>query len=211
MLYPIVKGLEQGKPGAGRTALCAIGTSVVFTVLDEYVFGLGSMPWKLDAALKMLAFALGGWFFLHSANRLPLRKAIICICGAGLLLIGGLSGVLLNGRVKYLSAVYGNIPVFYLSSISSVLGLCLLLMNLRSCTAAEYIGRRTLAVLVMHKFPILFFEWVCPGMKKWMASGLLPAELLAVALSIALCCLAEGIIMKLCPFMLGRFPRARRA
>lgn len=208
MLYPIIRGLERRAPHARAFAVCAMAASVLFTVLDEYLFRIGSLPWKLDAAVKLLAFPLGGWFFIRAAERIPLRKAALRACGLALLLIGCGSGIFLNDRVMYLTAVYGNVPVFYLSSVSSVLGLSFLLMEIKSCPVLEKAGRHTLAILVMHKFPVLFFEWVCPVVKDWMAAGWMPAEIAVVIISMAMCCAAEWIIMKICPFMLGRFPRA---
>jgi len=207
MLYPIIRRLERHAPHAQLFAACAMGISVLFTILDEYFFKIGTLPWKLDAALKLLAFALGGWFFVRTAGRVHMRKAMLRVCTLVLLLIGCVTGIFLNERVMYLGAVYGNVPVFYLSSICSVLGLSFLFTGLESCPLLEKTGQHTLAILVMHKFPVLFFEWVCPGVKNWMAAGVLLAEIAVVIISMGMCCAAEWIIMKICPCMLGRFNR----
>ena len=207
MLYPIVKRLEENAPGARAPAIAAMVISAAYTAADSLWLHIGNLPWKLDAALKLLTFALAGWFFTHGAVRI--RPAAARILGAALLALGGAAGIFLNERIMYLGSIYRNIPVFYLSSASSVLGICLLLMHIPGCRMLEYVGRRTLAILVMHKFPILFFEWICPGVKGWLAAGLPGAEIAVAVVSIALCCIAEKIILKICPRALGRAPAGR--
>lgn len=206
LLYPIVKQLEENPARGRKTALAAAAASTVYTFLDAALFKIGNLPWKLDAAFKLLGFALAGWFFLHSADSVRLRQPWVRAGALALMLLGGAAGLAWNVRVRYLGSAYGNVAVFYLSSACSVLGICTLLAGLPGCRPLEYAGRRTLAILVMHKFPILFFEWVCPVVKNWLKAGILPAELLVAALAIVMCCIAERIIMKICPFVLGKFP-----
>lgn len=209
MLYPIIHRLERNVRGARRLALAAMLLSIAYTFADELWLKIGSLPWKLDAAIKLLAFALGGWFFIRRAAEISIRPAAARTAGAMLMLCGAAAGIFLNERIQYLGGTYRNVPVFYLASLGSVLGVCLLLMHVSGCGWMEAVGRRTLAILVMHKFPILFFEWICPVVKDWLSAGHPAAEICVAAISIALCCIAEGIIQKLCPWLLGRFPAAK--
>lgn len=206
LLYPIIRQMEEN-PARGRwIALAAAAASAAYTFLDGTLFEIGNLPWKLDAALKLLGFALAGRVFLRRVNEAFVRRWDVRAGALVLMLCGGAAGLLWNERIKYLGSVYGNVWVFYLSSVCSVLGVCVLIAGMPGCRPLEYAGRRTLAILVMHKFPILFFEWICPVVKNWLKAGFLPAEILVAALAIFLCCVAEKIIIKICPYALGKFP-----
>jgi hypothetical protein len=152
---------------------------------------------------------LGGWFFVQHSDKITIRPAVARIAGAILILSGAAAGIFLNERIMYLGSIYRNIPVFYLSSVCSVTGICLVLMHVSSCPPLEFIGMRTLAILVMHKFPILFFEWVCPVIKDLLSAGHLGAEIAVALISIGLCCIAEYVLLKICPWALGRFRKAQ--
>lgn len=203
MLYPIVKRMEAGKNDAAYAACAA---SVLFSILNVYVFRIREWPWKLDAALQLACFALAGRIAAQHARRMKLPRIVLPVLAAVLLALGAVSGIFWNGRIKYLGGVYGSLPVFYLSACASLAGVCLLSAWIGRCRWLEYAGRSTMAILLMHKFPILFFQWLCPVVKNWKG---LPAEFVITAVSILLCLIAERIIMRICPALLGKYPKAK--
>ena len=78
---------------------------------------------------------------------------------------------------------------------------------LGKCRWLEYCGRHSVAILVMHKFPVLFFRELIPGVKALLADPKDPAGILCglavTAVSIALCLLAEKVILRILPQVLG--------
>lgn len=205
MLYPVVKRMEAGKNGAAYAACAA---SVLFSILNAYVFKIREWPWKLDAAAQLLCFALAGRFSTRYAHQLNLPRFAMPALAAALLALGAISGIFWNERIKYLGGAYGSLPVFYLSACASLAGVCLLSAWIGRCRWLEYAGRSTMAILLMHKFPILFFQWLCPVVKNWKG---LPADIAITAVSILLCCIAERIIMRICPALLGKPMKTKRA
>lgn len=68
----------------------------------------------------------------------------------------------------------------------------------------EYIGKRTLAIHVMHKYPIMLFKLV-PLIQRELERGNFIIEIL-VATTVVLCCLvAERIIAVFLPQLFGQF------
>lgn len=79
----------------------------------------------------------------------------------------------------------------------------------------EYIGKETLAILVMHKFPILLFQTVGP-FKGILAQsdtitgnlcGGVPVSLVSIAMSLA----AAVVVKRFFPFMLGVRRESKKA
>ena len=77
----------------------------------------------------------------------------------------------------------------------------------------EFLGKRTLSILLMHKFPILVFQIMTPVISGWLKNpdsfqGILSALITAV-LSIIMCCIADKVIHRIVPWMLGAFERIK--
>ncbi len=68
----------------------------------------------------------------------------------------------------------------------------------------QYLGRRTLAVLVMHKFPVMAMKLLFHGRKESIG-----ADLLMAVVTICCCLAAERLISAACPAVFGK-PKSRR-
>lgn len=179
------------------------GLSIGLTIFNIYFLNLRQTPWKLETAIHMFAFAISGYFFYYNIGRweksyLLLSFGIICLA------IGAASGIYWNSNVDYLSVNYGNLLIFYLSSVTSIVGICVSCMFIKGTSFFTYVGQHTLAILLMHKFPVLFFQTVFPITKRLLAEG---SDLIGVVVSIVsivLCLIAERIIVKFLPFIVGK-------
>ena len=70
----------------------------------------------------------------------------------------------------------------------------------------QYLGRRTLAVLVMHKFPVMAMKLLFHGRKESIGGDLL------MAVTAIFCCLAaERVISAVCPAVFGKPKKQRQA
>ena len=111
-------------------------------------------------------------------------------------------------RVGYSISRYENLLVFYLCAFSSVLGYTMLTQFV-SGKLFSYVGRNTLPILLMHKFPIVFFQlFLTKTMAKSDTLGVAIALVMAVA-ACAMSLVAGEIITRICPFALGKRKKKR--
>ena len=194
---------DQGWIMFGSTVIAVLGFT--YTRL-----GGASLPFNFSVSLKMLFFfSLGRSFFLA----LPKIKTHF-LFGYRTLFLAFITVAVasviawLVPRVNYSGDTFPNIAAFMTTAVLGSFGICFLSMWIETCKPMEYIGRNTLAILVMHKFPVLLFQTVGP-MKALLASydsiaGVMAAALVSV-LSIILCLIVEWIIRRFVPFLLGEF------
>lgn len=184
----------------------AVGLSLVLPYLDYFVFRVRALPMHLESSVFLMPFFILGAAFRRENKAFYLtdiRQYKKLAAALFLLTAGSLTGLFLNCRVNYFLSSYGKITVFYLSAFLSVIGLYMLFPLVRS-KALSLIGQNTLAVLVMHKFPVVFFQIALSPLLK--ADGVLhmASAALVASLSVGLCLLAGRIIEKFAPFALGK-------
>lgn len=83
-------------------------------------------------------------------------------------------------------------------------GICLAAQILSKIRFLRYAGRRTMAILVMHKFPVM-------GMKLLLRNrqGSIPLDLTMAVAAVLLCLLVEKILGQICPAVFGMAPVRR--
>lgn len=164
----------------------------------NYHTALSTLPFGLETSVTMLVFyCLGQYYFKNTPELFNKPVFIIFI------VIGGIAG-LANGRISYSSDIYNNIILFYISSICGIIGYVALAKFIDHNMVLEYIGKSSLAILVMHKLPIVFFQDVVPFTKKALKNNSLPVALFVSVFSIGCCLLARIIILKIMPWALGK-------
>ncbi len=182
---------------------------ILWAILNSLFFKIPDLYWNFDTALYMTIFFLFGYFLMQSgfAERLDSLKTYIKI-PAGILLMaaGGFFAVNNEGflKVRILVSEYGNIFMFFLAAFLGVLGSTLLCMSIKKSNLLDYLGRHTLSILVMHKFPIVFFQALCTPIALKLEEGSILVGLLVTAVSIALPLLAELIIDRIFPPALAK-------
>lgn len=180
-----------------------LGAALLVSFLNYRYFHITKLPFGLETAVYMLPFFIAGSWMKAQSKPESADKFKLCFLG-GLLLCAGAAVALSNpGRVDYVSSWYSNLVLFYLSAFLSVFGYILLCRQLPLCRLG-YVGRNSLAILVMHKFPIVFMQLFLIGyMGKNPFLGIAIALAMAV-IACALSLLAGEIIGRLMPFALGR-------
>ena len=189
------------------SSLFLAGLGFVYTRLIQV-----GLPFNLSVSVKMLPFfVLGRSFFLW----VPATKGCFfqgysaILLGSAMLIITGLIAVA-SPKIDYASDTIPNIVTFLITTLVGSFGICLLAMGLNRCKWLEYVGQSTLCILVVHKFPILFFQTIGPQ-KALLAQydspvGIASAAIISV-ISIILCLVAELMIRRCVPFLLGNFSR----
>ena len=87
--------------------------------------------------------------------------------------------------------------------IIMVLLISLAATGLKPLAFLSYVGKRTLPILVMHKFPILLFRILIPSMRDMLDNGDILIELLFGIFIIVLSLVFERIISKFIPILFG--------
>ncbi len=163
----------------------------------NYHTSIYGLPLGLDTAVTMTVF-----YSLGQAYRNEGMKYFNKPYWLVFIVIGWLVSTL-NGRVAYSIDQYNNIILFYIASISGIIGYTCLAKLIDHNRVLEFIGQNTMAILVMHKLPIVFFQTVVPVVKTYMAANNLIVGLSVDAFTIAACLTAAVIIKKLMPWALG--------
>lgn len=178
--------------------------SFSWLLVDEVFIQCYHLPYKLELVLHMLSMFMLGYLFVNSGVLVKAeqltgnRKAVL---GTTLLFAGAyLSSI--NDTVAYTSEYYGNPIIYYVSALCSIFGISVSCMLFHGHSGIRYISKRTLAILVMHKFPVLFFQ-VIPFTRNSIVQAPLFAGCIIAVASIVMCLIAQKIISNMCPSVLG--------
>lgn len=210
MAYGLINAVNKHTPHIRILVLTAIAIvcGLALYVTEEFT-KVKFLPWKLDAAVFMLPFFVAGYLFVEYGwidRMLKLRGAWKAVAALLLMGIGAVLG-LMNGEANYLGNYYGNVPVTYLAAFATCIGICFLSMLIPNRKLLTYVGRNTLAILLMHKFPVLLFQIAIPFTAAWIDQQNILVSIVVTLLSMALCCGAEWIICRICLMVIGKRKR----
>ena len=126
-----------------------------------------------------------------------------CLAGGTYMTIG-------NGQVSYNADSYGTHGFGYFLVMATML--CVGFVSLAMCfpngvTPINYVGGNTVGIMVMHKFPILFFVGLFPISKKLIGTYPLIVSIMVAILSIGMCLAVSEVIYRVCPIALGKRKR----
>ncbi len=195
------------------------GKQIIILAVSVMLFSFGvvysrlngpALPFSFSVTLKMLIFfAIGRSFFLwlHTIKKWHISKSKAFVLGI-ILLVVTVFVAWVSPKVDYTSDRFPNILLFLITALAGSIGICFISMVIGRCNVLEYVGKATLAILAMHKFPVLLFQTIGP-MKVPLtqydsAIGIMLAILVS-AIAILLCLVVEWYIRRYIPFMLGDF------
>ena len=179
------------------------GVAIFFNEVVE----LPNLPFGLETAIYMFPFfTLGkiiGNIQEKLANANPMLKvamATICIAVGTFMTVG-------NGQISYNADSYGKHGFVYFLAMATLL--CIGFVIIATCIpngvkAINYVGKNTVGIMVMHKFPILFFVGLFPLSKHLIGTYPLIVSIVVAMLSVGMCLITSEIIYRICPIILGR-------
>ena len=194
--------------------LLFIGLSICMNILYCKYFNSIRLPFGAEVAISMSGFMEMGILF-ESAERNRSKKDYFVWLGFLLIVIGGAVSTQ-NGDVSVLSLSFGkSIILYYLTDIAIIVGISFVLSWI-DCfhhtsmihNAVCYCGAHTLAILCMHKFPVLVFQYIFPITKDLLRAETDSVEknligFILTIVVIALCLIVEKPIERYCPIVLG--------
>lgn len=175
------------------------------------------LPFGTEVAIPMSGFVeLGILISKFDCFKHKFVYLLICIP----LIVLGFFLSINNGSVSVMSLYFGdNFVVYYISAISSIIGILSFIIWLCSLEVLAvpikpfcYCGRHTLAILCMHKFPILLFQLVIPYTKALFRAEAysIQKDILGVLVTffvILLCLVVELPINRFSPIVFGNFKK----
>lgn len=180
------------------------GGFLIFGILNQYVLHWYGLPFNLENAWMMsFYFSIG---LLLRQSKTYRKEAVFewktALAGAACIGVGAFVA-LQNSHIAYSWSLYGNYVLFLISSLLGCAGWILLAKQIPKNKILTWTGEGTLAILVMHKFPIVFFQTIVPVAREALALNRLWAALPVSVLAVALCLIAKSIIMRWFPILLG--------
>lgn len=181
-----------------------IGAFLLFGILNQYVLHWYRLPFNLENAWMMSFYFSVGLLLKQfkmyrqeaSFNWKQALAGVICI-GSGAFF------ALRNSHIAYSWSLYGNYVLFLISSVLGCAGWILIAKQIPQNKLLTWAGEGTLAILVMHKFPVVFFQTIVPGVRELLLNNNIWAAVPVSILAMALCLVAQYIIMKWFPVLLG--------
>lgn len=216
-LYLIEEGLElwivsKSKNQNISRFIIAVSATLLVCIYMILFYDI-ILPFSLEQAIMMLPFFEAGMLFAaynlerwlqHLYFNFPWLLAIGSVISLGLCTI--LSSKNGFSQVRVLNV--GKNPLFFL--LCSVLGIiCTTGLSVFAGRSSNFchIGKRSLEILLLHKFPVLFFQVLCPISNVLLRDGnSLPGilcSLVCTAFTISICLIVGQLIRMVSPIIIG--------
>ena len=171
------------------------------------------LPFHLEASLGMIAFTEMGIMFRDCRIDKQIEKtcvgvktAVIIIC-----IIAGVFFSSINGWAQVLRCTYGKYPGLYIvTSVLLITAATVFAVSVGKNFVFEELGKQSMCILLMHKFPVLAFQRIIP-VTKGLLSESRPESPITVAcgvvvsgICIGLCLLAGNVIGRFLPEIIGQ-------
>ena len=130
-----------------------------------------NLPLQVETALSMIIWVYVGIYSKTIFMKLENHKILLILVFITSTILGLIFGRLNNGIMVMLDHYGKNIFLYFFASLSWIIVLTTLSIIIGKCKIMESVGKNTLIILLVHKFPILFFQKVCPLSKDWLKSN----------------------------------------
>ena len=165
-------------------------------------------PFQFESAVLMVAFVELGLIFkeYEIIENFSCHKLSLLI--GFMLLSVGISAAESNGIAEVRSYDYGKSPVLFLIAACAMTWcVCLISCKIKCNAILEQVGRISFPILLMHKFPVLFFQSVLPTTKILLekpdtVEGFL-CSFAVSCITIGMCYMSTMIIRKIAPMIIG--------
>ena len=211
MFYGIMKATRNRK-------VLMLGATIIIAALGFVYscFELPYLPFSLEIAVKMLPFfMIGNLLMWKGALFQKVAEKRIVAGGVGLLLLCVVVFFsTLVDRPQYHLDNFPCVPLFIVNAVLGSCGVILISISIGRCAWLSYLGKNTLAILVMHKFPVLLFQMAGPFaniLNKGEPLALcVIAGVIVTAIAIGACLTVTKLVMKFFPFALTGTLKVKR-
>ena len=168
-----------------------------------YTFsGLRNLPFSIETAIYLFPFFIMGNVFSGSLQRK--ENVVKHAVAGGIFIVLGTLLSLTSDSVDYVSDAYGNYLMFILVATLLSGGFLLICASIpKEIKPLSYIGKNTMGILLMHKFPIMFFVSIVPVTRALIAEKPLMGAILISTVTIGLCLVANVVLKQIAPWSIG--------
>ena len=151
---------------------------IVLTILGYILSAMKIyLPLQLEAAMCMMIFTYLGILIKENKERLKASKLCKILTSKRYLYVVflivtiGLCSLLVynNETISVMQDKYGHYVMYFVVSILRIINIMIISKIINKIWKKQniisYIGQNTLIILLLHKFPILFFQYICPLIK----------------------------------------------
>ncbi len=202
LFYGISRLVSDTKKGSNAIWISVFATFFVLAFLNYYVFNIKKLPFGFETMVYMFPFFMAGYYFKENNLLAKIQGKLRVVLGIVFIIIGAVLACMADHCVDYAYSIYNNLFLFYIVAFVSIMGYTLLLQSFSS-KLLVYVGRNTLPILLMHKFPIIALQMVLGGI---MAKNDILGMCITVVIAVVSCVLsliAGEIITRIAPFALG--------
>lgn len=172
-----------------------------------------ALPWHIETASSMLVWYLCGiecreYRIIESYTGKNRNNRIIAVLvSMGILVVGACISFFNVRVVGVREEHYGVLGIYYVAAILGIVGCIGISVAISKCKLLEILGKNTLGVLVIHKFPILFFQKFVPITSKLLAEpdtfGGVLCAVLVTAIVVICALVGTHFIRIVAPWTLG--------
>ena len=188
-----------------RLLIC-IGFSIAGVLMQMFVNI--KLPFQFESAVLMVAFVELGLIFRTDKIIEKLAEYKYSTIVTVTLLFVGIIAVNVNGTAGVQTYNYGRYPfLFLISATLLTIVITLVAYKIKSNFILETLGRISLPILLMHKFPILFFQSMSPVTKTLLTrpdtvAGAI-SSLIVTLITFVMCWVATNVIQRFMPVLIG--------
>lgn len=155
------------------------------------------LPFQLEAAMCMLIFTYLGIFVKENKERIVNSKFYKVIENKQYLYLIFFTITIVicyllvynNETISVMQDKYGNYLIYFAVSMLMITNIMIISKTINKIFKKQkiisWIGQSTLIILLLHKFPVLFFQHICPGIKNVLnQSDTILNNILAVAITV---------------------------
>lgn len=169
--------------------------------ISEFITDL---PFGLETAFYLMPFFTAGRII---SQVLPIIEKIAKKWRIGMGVVGCVIStllILLQDNVDYVRDEYRIYPVFLFAALLMGVSLILLFTGMKKATSfIIIIGKNTLPIMILQRFPLIFFERLCPGISNLYNSNRAIGSIAITILTVVLCYLAALILREIAPWSIG--------
>lgn len=190
-------------------------TSVAVATICYEILDIHTLFMEIESAVYLMPFFTIGMLMKQYEGIVPKQaktKRAATLFSIILIIMGSILAWI-NGIPAYLSDRYGKAYLLFILSSALICIGVLGLVNLYTIEykVVQYIGRNTLQILVMHKFPIMICSIIIgKSIGNQLGNQLITAifGLIVSVISIACCLIVGAFIGKVAPIIIGNYSKA---
>lgn len=207
LMYGIIKITEKlKKPILG--VLTALALSILICYLNYYIFKISMLPFAIETAFYVLPYTLLGYAL--SKYKLPqLNRFLSAAISAVLFGLCFASCYFFKVICNVSSDQYTNLSLCFITALCGTFAVVFLCKAIPSSKPLSYLGKNTMVVLLLHKFPILFFQVIFKPTVESMKNNFIPVCIIIAVITVGMCLVAGEIIKIICPWMIGASRKKR--